>query len=127
MRRVQTEGTELVVGTWEDGRVGTYRGIKKGKAEYGAVVFGSKAVSPAGKYEGYAPLVEEIVKFFKTGVVPIEANETIEIFAFMSAADVSKKQNGAMVSIPYVIEKAKASNATRRKQAAIREAASMTQ
>ena len=43
----------------------------------------------------FAPVVEEIVKFFETGKVPVSAEETIEIFAFMTAADVSKEKGGA--------------------------------
>ena len=33
--RVASEGTDLVTGVWKDGRVGTYRGIHKGKAAGG--------------------------------------------------------------------------------------------
>jgi predicted dehydrogenase len=51
--------------------------------------------------------VEEIIKFFKTGKVPVAPEETIEIFAFMSAADESKAKGGAAVSIQSVIENAK--------------------
>ena len=45
--RTQTEGTDLVVGVWKGGRVGTFRGIRAGRADYGATVFGSKGIAPA--------------------------------------------------------------------------------
>jgi len=112
--RVQTEGTELVVGVWEDGRVGTFRGIRDGKKGYGAMVFGSKGNAPAGRYEGYTPLLTEIVKFFKTGHPPVSARETLEIFAFMEAADESKRQGGCPVSIQSVILKAHAAGAAKK-------------
>jgi hypothetical protein len=105
--RVQTNGTELVVGTWGDGRVGTFRGIRDGARGYGATVYGSKAIAPAGEYEGYGPLVMEICKFFKTGKPPVSAEETLEIFAFMEAADESKRQGGKPVTIEGVLEKAR--------------------
>ena len=105
--RTQTEGTDLVVGVWKGGRVGTFRGIRAGHADYGATVFGSKSVAPAGGYGGYEPLVVEIVKFFKTGKPPVSAEETIEIFAFMEAADESKRQGGKPVTIESVLTKAK--------------------
>ncbi|MCE5249967.1 Gfo/Idh/MocA family oxidoreductase [bacterium] len=105
--RVQTKDTEFVVGTWKDGRIGTFRGLRGGKTDYGAFVFGSKGMGPSGSYGGYEPLVEEIVKFFKTGVIPVQPEETIEIFAFMSAADESKARGGAPVSLQSVIDKAK--------------------
>lgn len=107
VQRVQTDGYEFVVGRWKDGRIGTYRGLKSGKKDYGAMVFGSKGIARSGSYEGYGHLVEEIVKFFKTGAIPLPPAETIEIFAFMTAADVSKEQSGKPVTLASVIEKAK--------------------
>ncbi len=108
VRRIQSGHTEFVTGVWKDGRVGTFRGIRTGKSDYGAMVFGSKAVTRSGSYEGYKPLVDQIIKFFKTGKPPVDKEETIEIFAFMSAADVSRANNGKPVSIPELIAKAKA-------------------
>jgi predicted dehydrogenase len=107
VRRVETPSAEFVVGTWKGGRVGTYRGIRKGKDEYGVTILGTKAIVQSDKYSGYEPLVDEVIKFFKTGDVPVPQAETIEIFAFMSAADESKAKGGAPVSIPEIIEKAK--------------------
>jgi predicted dehydrogenase len=107
VRRVQTPDYEFVVGIWEGGRIGTYRGLRKGRHDYGATVFGSKSIIQAGKYGGYEPLVDEIIKFFKTGNIPVPKEETIEIFAFMSAADESKAKGGAAVSIPETIENAR--------------------
>jgi len=107
VRRVQTPDYEFVVGLWEGGRIGTFRGMRKGRHDYGATVFGSKSIIQAGKYGGYEPLVDEIIKFFKTGNIPVPKDETIELFAFMSAADESKAKGGAAVSIAETIEKAK--------------------
>jgi predicted dehydrogenase len=107
VRRVETPSAEFVVGTWKGGRIGTYRGIRTGKSAYGVTILGEKAIVQSDKYGGYEPLVDEIIKFFKTGKVPVPQAETIEIFAFMSAADESKAKGGAAVSIPEIIEKAK--------------------
>jgi predicted dehydrogenase len=107
VRRVQTKDCEFVVGIWKGERVGTYRGIRTGKSTYGVTILGAKAIVQSDKYGGYEPLVDEIIKFFKTGKVPVPQEETIEIFAFMSAADESKAKGGAAVSIPEIIEKAK--------------------
>jgi len=105
--RVQTDGTDFVVGRWNDGRVASFRGIRDGAAGYGATVFGSKSIAPSGGYDGYEPLVIEIVKFFKTGKPPVSAEETLEIYAFMEAADESKRQSGAPVTIESVMAKAR--------------------
>ncbi|MGH7192991.1 MAG: Gfo/Idh/MocA family protein [Candidatus Saccharimonadales bacterium] len=106
--RVQTHNGELVTGVWRDGRIGAYRGLRSGKQDYGAMVFCSKANLPSGGYGGYEPLLVEIAKFFKTGKPPVSADETIEIMAFMEAADESKRQGGRPVTIESVMRNAKA-------------------
>src|SRR5688572_7205502 len=111
--RIQTKDTDLVSGVWKDGRVGTYRGIRRNKADFGAIAFGSKAIVPAGRGGGYEELCREIGKFFKTRKSPVSAEETIEIFAFMEAADESKRQGGAPVSLAGVMAKAKAEAAAK--------------
>lgn len=106
---------ESITAVWKDGRIGTYRGIKQGAVKYSATVFGEKGVSTAGiyghgvpvngvvpttdKYVGYEGLATEIARFFKTGVVPVKPEETLEIFALMQAAEASKSQNGASVPL----------------------------
>jgi predicted dehydrogenase len=105
--RVHTSGTDLVVGTWRDGRIGTFRGIRDGKKDYGALVFGSKGIAHSGGDGGYEPLVVEICKFFQTGHAPVSAEETLEIFAFMEAADESKRQGGQPVKVASILGKAR--------------------
>jgi hypothetical protein len=39
------------------------------------------------------------MKFFQTGVAPVKPEETIEIMAFMEAADESKNKGGAQVRL----------------------------
>jgi predicted dehydrogenase len=107
--RIQTEGTELAAGVWKGGRIGTFRGLRQGHHDYGATVFGTKGVAPSGGYGGYEPLVVEIVKFFKTGKPPVSAQETLEVFAFMEAADQSKRLGGKPVELESVMAKARAS------------------
>jgi Oxidoreductase family, NAD-binding Rossmann fold len=105
--RVHTDGTDFALGRWNDGRVGTFRGVRAGASGYGATVYGDKSIAQSGGYDGYQPLVVEIVKFFKTGKPPVSAEETLEIYAFMEAADESKRQGGKPVTLASVMEKAR--------------------
>jgi hypothetical protein len=109
--RIQTKDTDVVSGVWRGGRVGTYRGIRANKADFGAVAFGSKAIIQTTREGDYAELCQQIGRFFKTGKSPVSAEETIEIFAFMEAADESKRQGGAPVSLQDVLAKARAAAA----------------
>ncbi|MFK8115554.1 MAG: Gfo/Idh/MocA family protein [Rubripirellula sp.] len=83
VQRVQTKETDVLVGTWKDGRIGTYRGLRTGMTEFGATVFGSKATSSFQLGVPYRELCIEIAKFFLTGIAPVELEETLEILRFM--------------------------------------------
>ena len=118
--RVSTPDFDLAVGRWNDGRIGTLRGIRKGKSAYGGTAFGTKAIKEIGPYAGYRPLVVEIVKFFRTGEEPIPAAETIELYAFMEAADESKRNGGKPAKIADVLKKAEAAAAERLAQLGVK-------
>lgn len=114
--RTSTPGSDVAVGVWKGGRIGTFRGIRDGAPhDFGATVFGAKGIGQSGGYVGYQPLVVEIVKFFKTGETPVSPEETLEIFAFMEAADESKRQDGRPVTTESVVAKARAEIASRGK------------
>ena len=108
LTRVHTPDTDIVVGVWEGNRMGTFRGIRTGRSGYGGHAFGEKGIKTLGDYNGYDPLLKEIVKFFQTGISPVTPEETLEIFTFMEAADESKRRGGASVSLAEVAQKAKA-------------------
>ena len=110
VKRTFTEDTDVVVGVWDDNRIGTYRGIRKGQGGYGATVFGEKGIAVLDKYNGYNPLLVKIAEFFDTGIVPVSIAETLEIFAFMQAAEESKLKGGISVDIDLVVQKAKTRN-----------------
>ena len=88
-------GSDVIVGRWMDGRVGTVRTLRP-SGGYGVVVYRPKAIvqSPPDVPFSYAPLVQQIVNFFQTGKPPVPNEETLEIFAFMDAAQRSKEAGG---------------------------------
>jgi hypothetical protein len=101
--RVHTEGEDSVVGTWKDGRIGEIRGLRSSPRMYGAVVFGAKRIAVGNTPDGsYRPIVEEIVRFFQTGKSPVAPEESLEVLAFMEAADRSKERNGAPVALEAI-------------------------
>jgi hypothetical protein len=104
---VATPDTHLVIGVWPDGKVGTLRGIRNAAAPYRMTVFGVKHVLDEELEGDYTPFLREVVKFFQTGVAPVSPDETLEIYAFMEAADESRRQGGCSVKIADVIAKNK--------------------
>jgi hypothetical protein len=88
--------------------VGEVRGIRKpGAAPYRVTIFGTKAVvdQKSGGGSVYASMAQQMMKFFQTGVSPVSLDETVEIMAFMEAADESKRQGGRAVKIADVLKK----------------------
>jgi predicted dehydrogenase len=98
LTRTDTESSTVVTGKWSDGRIGTYRGVREGGA-YAATLFGTKGVAHRAGFSGYGPLVEKICTFFITREEPVSRKETLEMFAFMEAADESKRQGGSPVAL----------------------------
>lgn len=105
---VQTPYTEACVGVWADGRVGTFRGIREhtGKTAFGVTAFGTQAILHESVQADYRPLLLEIARFFRTGAVPIDPLESLEIFAYLEAAEESKRRGGSRVSIDEVMARA---------------------
>ncbi len=95
--RVSTADSDVVSCRWKDGRIGTMRALRP-YSEYGIVVFQkdpkAQKASINTPHGGYAPLVKDIVKFFETGVPPVPNDETLELFAFLDAAQRSKEAGG---------------------------------
>ncbi len=104
--RVHAEDYDVAVGTWTGGRIGSFRGSRKGQHGYGGTAFGAKGVESFGKFDGYRPLLVQIIRFFQTGQSPVPSSESLEIYAFMEAADESKRRGGMPVTIKEVMEKA---------------------
>ena len=106
-----TTAVDLAAGVWKGNRIGTFRGIRSeaggGSSGYGGQAFGTKGIAPVGSYEGYRPLLVSIVQFFRDGKSPVTEEETLEIYAFMEAADESKRIGGAPVKLATVLEKAR--------------------
>ncbi len=99
--RISTEGTDIVVGTWADGRLGVFRGAREGKSGYGATIFfehGTRYVTPDLKTL-YVHIIKEVLTFFRTGKSPVPREETIAMFAFMEAADASKENDGKRIDL----------------------------
>ena len=95
------QDADVAVGRWKDGRLGTVR-LFRPYGPFGAVVFRDKDVvqsDPKIKAVDYEPMLGKIVQFFRTGERPVPEAETLELFAFMDAAQRSKKQGGSPVRL----------------------------
>ncbi|MDB6138119.1 MAG: putative dehydrogenase [Verrucomicrobiaceae bacterium] len=91
-------GASVITGQWSDGRVGTLYAMHNWPAPYKVTLYGKDQVVEQHSEGGdYTPLVREIVKFFQSGKPPVNAAKTLEIYAFMEAADESKRRKGAPV------------------------------
>lgn len=104
--RTSTEDTDLLVGTWADERIATFRGIRNAAALYRLSVFGADEVVSeeiSGNYQG---ILEAIRDLFQHGDPAVCRYETLAIFAFLDAAEASKAQGGAPVKLAELLAEA---------------------
>ncbi|MGD8239342.1 MAG: Gfo/Idh/MocA family oxidoreductase [Armatimonadota bacterium] len=93
-----SENTDVVVGQWEDGRIGTFRAVRAKGVKGQVTIVGEKRTITA-ESAGYAPMLVAIVEFFRTGVPPVEPEETLEIIQFLTAAGLSRERGGEQVTL----------------------------
>jgi hypothetical protein len=99
--RTYTPDGDVIVGKWKGGRLGTVQALRP-YGHFGAVVFRPDEkmnISDPKATDSYRPLLVEIVKFFETRQPPFPNEETLEMFAFMDAAQRSKEAGGAPMKL----------------------------
>lgn len=98
--RIHSEGEgDLVSGVWADGRLGSYRARNNKPNIYGGTVYTENGFEAAGGYEGEIGLLKAVFNFFENDVLPVEPEETVEIFTFMKASNMSLARGGKSVSM----------------------------
>jgi predicted dehydrogenase len=100
--RKKEDGADVTTGRWKDGRIGVYRELVKGQATPPIRVWGTEGTAEASAHGRYDGLLVAIAEFFHTGRVPVPHAETVEIFEFMTSAQLSKERNGAEVPLAEV-------------------------
>ncbi len=92
---VTTDHYDLVIGRWQDGRIGTLRGHRTGTHKFAATLYSDEGATTIDMDKVSRPpyyyLIEKYLEFFRTGVSAIELDEIIEIIRFLEAADESAK------------------------------------
>jgi hypothetical protein len=106
--RTFTEDTDVTVGIWSGGRIGVLHALRTGPLNtsttgvipHQVTVFGTGGSAAQERDDGtltYTALLEEIVRFFQTRIAPVDPEETLELFAFLEAAQRSRERGGVPV------------------------------
>jgi predicted dehydrogenase len=100
LSRKVTPDSDVTTCTWKDGRVGVYNALlKSGEKQPVLELTGSSGTASTGTPANYDGLIATIAEFFHTGRSPVPIAETLEIFEFMTAAQISKDKAGAPVQL----------------------------
>lgn len=95
-----TDQHDVVVGVWADGRIGTVRGNRSGNYQFSAVIHRDKEsqfINISGcEKPYYASLLEHVMELFKTGVSPLNIDETARIVRFIECANASRETGQAV-------------------------------
>ncbi len=103
VRAVHDKRMDLLVGVWEDGRIGTVRGVRFSQYHFGCCVFTNKGTAcglATDEPPSHALMLKEVMRFFQTGVSPVDIEETVEVMAFLGAAEASLEKGGEVVELP---------------------------
>jgi predicted dehydrogenase len=100
LSRTIAADADITTCRWKDGRRGIYRGLPKADSSRPLLtVTGSGGTSSTTGAAGVEGLMRALAEFFHTGRPPVDPAESLEVIAFMAAADVSKARNGAEVAL----------------------------
>jgi hypothetical protein len=95
--RVESADTTVVACRWKDGRIGTMRALRP-YSDYGVVLFRKDAKGQTSQASTVrttpGELDRDLLKFFASGVPPVPNDETLELMAFLDAAQRSKEAGG---------------------------------
>jgi predicted dehydrogenase len=88
---------DVATGQWRGGRVATLRGVRGSKVGYGFVAFTDKGATAVRLKADliYRELLKQVVAFFKDKKAPVDVEETVEMMAFIEAANKSGANHGA--------------------------------
>ncbi|MFN0077034.1 MAG: Gfo/Idh/MocA family protein [Prosthecobacter sp.] len=109
--RTTTASASIVTGLWSGSRTGTLHAIHEGAKGYKLTRFGDSKITEQKSEGDYTPMLSEIIKFFQTKQPPVSAKQTLEIYAFMEAAEESKRKDGTRISLREVMVRAGAPEA----------------
>ena len=96
------DGMDLLVGTWDDGRIATLRGTRFEGGTFGCTVFTTDGVRH-GLLEAEPPfhvmLLRHVVPFLAGGKSPVPLAESVEVIAFLEAAWKSRTSGGESIPL----------------------------
>ena len=105
---LRTDKGDAISVQYPDGRIGQLN-LLRDRWNYCGYVIGedkdgkTKVAAYENGAAGYQPLLEDILKFIKTGEPSFQPEESIEIFKLMEAAEISAKRGGAPVTLEEAV------------------------
>ena len=102
IQAVHQENTDLLIGEWQDGRIGILRGLRYEGVGFGCTLHTDKGVKTELALSDppyYAQMMKYIIPFFQSGKSPIDIEESLEVIAFLDAATQSREKGGEKVSL----------------------------
>ena len=102
MQLTENQDMDINIAEWQDGRVGIMHGTRFDTRDFGCVLHtsdGTRFSLALSDPPYYAVMLQKVMAFFRTGISPIPLSETLEIIAFLQAADASRAENGKKITI----------------------------
>jgi len=98
VRVLSNEIHDLIVAEWTDGRMASVRGNRMGNFHFGGALHTGQSVfsfsAKAGAKPYNASLIACIIAFIESRQSPVSVRESLEIIAFLDAANTSRENGG---------------------------------
>ncbi|HEX2033182.1 MAG TPA: Gfo/Idh/MocA family oxidoreductase [Chloroflexota bacterium] len=103
VRCVRTDGADVALGEWADGRLATVRAVRDGAHRIGfTAITEQQVVQGTSSGYGYREQLQRIVRMCQTGEWPLPEAALVEPVAFQEAALLSMDRDGAPVELAEV-------------------------
>jgi predicted dehydrogenase len=88
----RNDDTDLVTAVWNDGRVATFRGLRKGEWKFGATIHRERGFQFVDLLHNswFAPTIELMYRDLLHGRMPVDSADTLEIIRIIEAANASR-------------------------------------
>jgi len=103
LQTIHKDDQDLLIGVWDDDRIGTVRGMRFSTYHFGVTVYTTKGTVQglaSNDPPGHVLLLQKMIPFLQTGESPVDIQQTLQIMAFLEVAEKSAQQGGAILEMP---------------------------
>ena len=98
VRAYRNDDADVMTAVWNDGRIATFRGLRKGEWKFGVTIHREKGFQFVDLLHNswFKPTIELMLRDLPQGKSPVDPADTLEILAIIEAANASRPAGGVV-------------------------------